>query len=148
MLKFNPREVIPLKAVAIGAFDVEVAMEHTKDALQQYEKGPSNHEYSKFTFATLHPGVALGQQCRLWVSRQRTREELPSLNALAAVLRGIRLTERSIEAVHKIHKDVATFHSGPAYRSLAIRFKCFERMVAKRPELMDAWADACNEVAN
>ena len=148
LLKSTPWEVLPLKAIAIAAFDVEVAIEHTKDALQQYENGPSNHESSKFTLATLHPATVLGQQCRLWVSRQRTREELPSLSALVAVLRGIRLTERSIEAVHKMHKHVALAHSGPAYRSLGIRFKCFERMVAKRPDLLKAWESACKEVAN
>ena len=72
---------------SIASFDVEVAIEHAKDALQQYENGPSNHESSKFTLATLHPATVLGQQCRLWVSRERIRDELPSSSALVAALR-------------------------------------------------------------
>lgn len=95
---------LPWCLFGLGHRDANVAIDCARRSLALFEGSPVDHSHHSLTLTLCAAEGVGGAQLRLFASRQRSLEELPFLQMMAAKLKFASVTERWIESLHSLAK--------------------------------------------
>ena len=130
-VKLQVWEELPWRLCGLAHHSESMAREAAKDCMLKYDRLPFDHLHHKMTLKFLSPASRIRSDVEAF-ARGCSRDSLPRLLRAVAQLRGVPITERSIEAPHgKVKREICHKRHKAVSVTMSLRSADIERDICR-----------------